>query len=169
MLDIRGSRELQATVLSLRAAQRTIRTGINKNVRAKINPLWRGELAQRAHTPLEQLVVASGARATASDRGVTLYAATSRRPLSGGLVPSDNPWGVELGAHRRRVEVSQRSRSGRTYRRPLTVGAQFKPRQRDGMVAMDAASETGTRVVALWVHTVVDELAAIPGVEISPA
>lgn len=166
MLDVRDSRELQATILALRQAQREIRTGINKEARSRIRPLWQAELGRRARDEMTRRIIVAGARATASDRGVTMHAATSRRPLSGGLVPATEWAGAEFGARTRRVEVTQRSRAGNDYTRPLTINRQFPGRQQDGMVAFDAASEVGTRLVALWVHTVVDELRQIPAVEV---
>lgn len=166
MLDVTRSRELQATILALRQAQREVRLNINKTARQRIRPLWRSELSARARSRVEQRVIADGARATASDRGVKLVAATSRRPLSGGLVPADQWPGVEFGARTERIRVRQRSRTGRAYERPLTINRQFTPRQKDGRVAMDAASETGVQLVTAWVHTVVDELANMPGAEV---
>jgi hypothetical protein len=166
MLDVRGSRELQATVLALKRADRSIRLGINKTARSRIRPIWQGELSARARTPLERRVILAGARANASDRGVQLVAASSGRPLSGGLVPANDWPAVEFGADVHRIRVRQRSRAGRAYVRPLTINRQFYARQKDGMIAFDAASETGTRLVALWVHTVVDELASIPAAEV---
>jgi hypothetical protein len=167
MLDVRGSRELQATILALRQAERGIRLDINKAARSKIRPVWQGELSARARTSLERRVILPGARATASDRGVTVFAATKNRPLSGGLIPSRYWAAVEFGANTRRMTVRQRSRSGASYRRPLTVNRAFKPQQAHGMIAMAAASDTGTRLVALWVRTVVDEFAAIDAVEVT--
>lgn len=166
MLDVRGSRELQATILALRQADRGIRLGINKNARSRIRPLWQQELAGRAHDEMTRRIIVAGARANATDRAVTLQAATSRRPLSGGLVPSYEWAGAEFGAHNKQVQVVQRSRAGRRYRRPLFINRQFKGRQQYGMVAFDAASDVGTKLVALWVATVVDELAAVPAVEV---
>lgn len=166
MLDVRGSRELQATILALRQAQRGIRLNINKNARSRIRPLWQAELNARARDEMTRRIIVAGARATASDRGVTVHAATSRRPLSGGLVPAFEWAGAEFGARSRRVEVTQRSRRGRSYRRPLTINRQFRGRQQDGMVAFDAASEVGTKLVAIWVQTVVDDLRQVPAVEV---
>lgn len=166
MLDVRNSRELQATILALRGAQRQIRLGINKETRSRIRPLWQQALSARARDEMTRRIIVAGARATATDRGVTVHAATSRRPLSGGLVPAWEWPGAEFGARTKRIEVTQRSRAGRTYRRPLTINRQFTGRQQDGMVAFDAASEVGTKIVALWVHTVVDELRKIPAAEV---
>jgi len=163
VLDVRRSRELQATVLALRAAERRIRLGINKDARSRINPLWKSAVNARAVSTLEKRVIASGMRATASDRGVTLYAATSTRPLSGGLVPSYEWFAAEFGMNVTRVRAQ---RGSTTY--PLWVGRQWEARSSHGQVAMDAASEVGTKLVALWVKTVVDGFAAIPTVEITP-
>ena len=115
----------------------------------------------------QQRVIAGGTRANASDRGVTLFAATRSRPLRGGLVPSFEWPGAEFGARSKRSkEFTQRSRAGRRYRRTMIVGRQFTGRQAHGMVAFDAASKVGTQLVAMWVHTVVDELKAVPSVEV---
>lgn len=166
MLDVRKSRELQATILALRQAERGIRLDINKEARQRIRPLWQQELSGRARDEMTRRIIVAGARATATDRGVTMHAATSRRPLSGGLIPSFEWAGAEFGARSRRVEVTQRSRAGRTYRRPLVINRQFIGRQQYGMVAFDAASDVGTKLVAMWVHTVVDKLNEIPAVEV---
>lgn len=161
MLDVKRSPELQATILSLKQAERGVRLGINKQARSQVNPLWRSAVTGRARTTLQRSVIASGMRATASDRGVSLLAATSGRPLSGGLVPSANPWGAEQGSRIRRTIAS---RKGITY--PLWTGKQWLERSPHGVVAYDAASEVGTKIVALWVNTVVDEFRAIRTVEI---
>lgn len=168
MLDVRDSRELQATILALRGAQRQIRLGINKDARSRIRPLWQQALNARARDEMTRRIIVAGARATASDRNVTVHAATSRRPLSGGLVPAFEWAGAEFGAQSKRIQVTQRSRAGRTYRRPLTINRQFPGRQQHGMVAFDAASEVGTKLVALWVHTVVDALGKVPAAEVVP-
>jgi hypothetical protein len=167
MLDVRRSRELQATILTLKQAERSIRLDINKTARRELTPVWRRELNRRARTRLEQRVIAGAARVTASNRGMTFYAATSNRPLRGGLIPADDWPAVEFGANIRRVQVSQRSRAGRRYTRPLTINRQFFAREQNGMIAFDAASTAGTQLVALWVRTVVDELRDVAGVEVT--
>lgn len=167
MLDINGSRELQATVLALRQAQREIRVDINKTARGRIRPLWQSAVSARARTRLQQRVIAAGTRANASDRGVTLFAATRSRPLKGGLVPSFEWAGAEFGMSPKPSQpFTQRSRRGRSYSRTMIVGRQFRGRTADGAVAFDAASEVGTKLVAMWVRTVVDELKAVPSVEV---
>lgn len=167
MLDVRDSRELQATILALKQAQRDIRLDINKTTRNKLRPLWEGEVRSRAHGRMAQRVELP-ARATFTDRGVKLTAATSGRPLRGGLAPSFQWQGVEFGMSPRRRTFTQHSRRGKPYQRTAWVGRQFRSRSQFGDIAFDAASQTGHVLVAMWVHTVIDELAAIPAAEVEP-
>lgn len=167
MLDVMASREIQATILGLKRAERTLARDINKGVRGKIRPVWQGEVNSRARTSLERRVIASGARVAVGERGVSFYAATSRRPLSGGLVPAHEWAGTEFGARERQVTVTQRSRAGKRYRRDTVIQRQFRARQRDGMVAMDAASTAGRQLVAMWVRETVEQFKAIPTVEVT--
>jgi hypothetical protein len=167
MLDVTQSRELQATIYALRQARRDIRLDINKTARNRLKPLWIAELGARARTRVERRVILTGARVTASDRGLKFVAASSTRPLRGGLVPSWQWAGYEFGARTQRIQVRQRSRRGRAYVRNLTINRQFRGRQQDGMIAFDAASKAGTRLVATWVETTVDAFRRVPAVEVT--
>lgn len=166
MIDVTRSRELQANIYAIRLARRDIRLGINKRTRARIRPLWQRELSARARGKRAHRVIVTGARATATDRGVRLMAATSRRPLRGGLVPADEWAGDEFGARTRRIQVRQRSRAGRPYVRPLTINRQFPARSQSGRIAYDAASTTGTQIVREWVDETVTTLSNIDGAEV---
>ncbi|MCC2034118.1 hypothetical protein [Microbacterium allomyrinae] len=166
MIDVTQSREIQATIYALRLARRDIRLNINKRARAQIKPLWQREVASRARSRRAQRVIAGGVGASLTDRGVRLRAATSSRPLRGGLVPAEQYAGDEFGARTQRIQVRQRSRKGRVYTRPLTINRQFPGRTHHGMVAFDAASVTGRRLVALWVAQVVEDLGNVENVEV---
>lgn len=166
MIDVGSSRELQATILALRQAESAVARNINKDARTQIRPVWQGELNARTRSAVEARVISQGARVAVGQRGVTFYAATSSRPLSNGLVPSTEWAGFEFGATTRTKTVSQRSRKGKRYNRETTVNRQFRARQRQGVIAMDAASVAGTRLVAMWVRTTVDQFKAIPAVEV---
>lgn len=166
-LDVNQSRELQATILALKAAQRQVRLDINKEARNAIRPLWQQELNSRAHSRMEQALIVARARATASDRGVRVTAANGRE-LRGGLDPATGWPGAEFGARSKRVskgEVSKRTR--RPYQRDQVINRQFKGRTQHGRIAFDAASAAMTKVVGIWVRTVVGALAAIPGTDIN--
>lgn len=157
MLDVRRSPELQAALLGVRQAERTIRTNINRVARTQMRPLWQAALAQRASSSLERRVLLPSARVAVGAKNVSAVAATSKRPLSGGLVPSVDWPAVEFGARSHQAEFQQRSRSGNTYTRKMWVSRAFKGRVKQGYVVFDASSELGTKLVGIWVNTIVDE------------
>lgn len=156
MLDVRKSRELQAAIYAVRQANREVRLDIYKRARAELGGEWVPALRQRATTPMQQAVLAKGARARVGTDGFRMMAATSRRRLSGGLIPADQWAGSEFGARNRRATFQTRSRKGKTYTVTKTINRQFLDRSKDGRVAFDAASALGTRLVRLWVRVVVD-------------
>lgn len=157
MLDVRKSPTLQAAVLGVHQANREIRTNINKNTRKQARPLWSQALASRAAGTRQNRVLVAGAKVTVSARGIGVRAATSSRPLSGGLVPSTEWHGDEFGMQNQKRSHTQKSRKGTSYTLTRMTGRQFKGRKKHGYVAFDAASEVGTRLVGIWVKTIVDE------------
>lgn len=157
MLDVRRSPELQAAVYGMRQAAREIRTNINRIARTQMKPIWAAGLASRASTSLERRVLLPGARVTIGNKNVTARAATSKRPLAGGLVPSVDWPAVEFGARSHQAEFQQRSRKGNVYTRRAWVSRAFKGRQKQGYVVFDASSELGTKLVGIWVVTIVDQ------------
>lgn len=167
MLDVLQSRELQAVVLTLTAADRVIRNDLNKKARQGIRPVWRSELDSRAATRLENRVILPGATVSPSARGMTLRAATSRKALSGGLVPSYEWQGVELGMTPKRRTYQTRSRKGNRYTVTRLVGTGLPARKGRGRMAFPAASDTGTKLVGMWVQTVVEALAASPDMDVT--
>jgi len=166
MLDVQDHRELQAALLAMKSVERTVRNDINKTARGKLKPIWIEALSFNAGDRMAQRVIVAGARVAVTARQVRLMAATSRRPLRGGLIPDTQWTHVEFGANEREVEVTQRSRRGKPYTRTMTINRQFPARQKHGRIAFDAASHTGRQIVALWVGTIVDELKKVPGVEV---
>ena len=166
-LDVRQSRELQATILALKTATAQIRKDINKEAKNKIRPLWQQELNARARGRMEQKLIVEKNNASATQTNVKVQAARGF-DLSGGLDPETGWPGAEFGARSRRVEqgdVSKRSR--RPYPRSQWINRQFRGRQAYGVIAFDAASATMTQIVGIWVRTVVGFLAAVPGVEVT--
>lgn len=155
MIDVGQSRELQAALLSLKNAEQAVATDINRESRGSIRPLWEGALSARAKTPMERAVILPGARANANRRGVRVQAATSKRPLSGGLVPASEWPGVEFGARSRWADVATTSPRGTRYTARKRINRQFRGRQSNGRIAFDAASEVMTKVVGIWVRTIV--------------
>ena len=165
-IDVQQSRELQAAILALRAARREIQTNINRDARNQVRPLWAQALNSRAHTRMERALIVERNTASAPQKGVQLKAAWGG-DLPGGLDPSTGWPGAEFGARSKRVEKGDVSkRTGRPYKRGQVIQRQFRGRTAEGQIAFDAASELGTKLVAIWVHTIVNVMAEIPGVEI---
>lgn len=165
MLDVRQSRELQAAILAMKAADRDLRLSIYKATRQELTPLWVPALNRRAATRMQQAVIVKGARIRVSTDGFSLMAATSRRALPGGLVPADEWAGSEFGARSRRAQIATHSRNGTPYTVEKMINRQYLARVNAGRVAFDAASELGTTAVRVWVRTIVDQYAAIPNAE----
>ncbi len=156
MLDVRRSPELQAAILSLRQAEPSVVREVNAETRRTANPAWQAALAARARRPLDSRIITKGARVAVGKDSLSLKAATSTKALSGGLRPASNWAGAEFGMRTRRATIATHSRKGRPYNVTKMIGRQFANRQKEGRIAFDAASEVGTKVVAGWVHAIVD-------------
>lgn len=139
MLKVGQSRELQAALLSVRQADREIRSDINKDARRVLKPEWNDGLVKHSGSLLERSALVPGARLTFGRNNITAVAAASKRPLSGGLVPATDYPGIEWGSSKLR---------------------QFKARTRKGYVVGPAAGDLITRAVSVWVHTIVDKFRA---------
>ncbi|PPF21031.1 hypothetical protein [Rathayibacter sp. AY1A7] len=164
MFDVSRSRELTAVVLTLKTADRETRREMQAAARKATNSLWKPALDQRSTTRLERKVLVTGARSKTSSEGFSMLAATSRRPLSGGLVPVDSWAGVEFGMTPRKQPVTMSGResddraavlSGTTYTVQRTVGKQFKARRQTGYVVYPARREVGPKIVAAWARAII--------------
>jgi hypothetical protein len=149
--DVTRSRELQAAVALLKQAPTRVRAAMKRRARVRLNALWKPRLEARASSKLQQRVIVGGARSKVGNDEFSMLAATSRRALSGGLVPADDWHGAELGAHIRTVEVTI---EGRT--RNQKINKQLPRRNREGLVAFPVARKVGPEVVAEWVDGVVE-------------
>jgi hypothetical protein len=165
VIDVRRSPELQAAILACKRVDAPLRKAIYAASRESVNALWKPALERRARSNRAQRVIVKGARAAIRTDGFSLMAATSRKALSGGLVPADEWQGDEFGARTRKAEFTQRSRLGKTYRVSKTVNRQFPGRTREGRIAFDAASEVGTKTIAAWVTAVVTTIVNATGGE----
>jgi hypothetical protein len=159
VLSVRGSRELQAVVLAVKAARRDVVNDINKATRATLSPVWQQEVASRTRTSLDRRVLAQGARILAGNPPV-LVAANSKRRLTGGLIPAEAWQAVEFGANRNAVTTySSTSRKGTTYQVTRHTRRQLPPINRKGRVVYQAAKAIGPRAASLWVQLVVRKFA----------
>lgn len=156
MLDVLRSPQLQAAILAMKQADRGIRTDINKSARQKASAIWTEAIRARAETRLDIRVMLPGARVAVGTRQITARAATSKKPLRGGLVPAINWTSTEFGTPKRKKTFSTHSRTGTAYQVTRIVGAAFPSRRKNGRIGFDAASELGTKLVALWVGEIID-------------
>lgn len=158
LIDVRRSPELQAAILAMRRVGPDLRKAVFAASRREVNALWLPALQRRAGRSMDRAIIVKGARAAVRVDGFQLMAATSRRPLRGGLVPTEQWAGAEFGARTRRATFEQTSPRGKRYSVTKMVNRQFRGRQRDGQIAYDAASEVGTKTVAAWVTAIVQTL-----------
>jgi len=155
-IDIYQSRELQAAVLGLRRANKTMQAEVRKQTREKLLPEWQQAVRERADTRLEQRVLADTARVKMSNQNVRLSSATVGRKLSGGLNPKVQAAAVAFGADRaQKTTYEARSRKGKTFKVTRRTRAQLRPVRRDGYAVYPAAKAMIPRFASLWVQTVV--------------
>jgi len=165
MIDVRKSPELQAAILGMRRLRTDLRPELYKAQRQELGDAWLPALQRRTGTNLERRIIMAGARTKVSTDTFSVLAATSRRELSNGLVPSIHWPGAEFGARNRRATYDRTSVRGRVHKVTRTLNRQFRGRMADGQIAFDAASEIGTQLVRLWVVTAVDFIRDAAGAE----
>lgn len=159
LLDVWGSRELQATILALSQMDRTLARRIFKTTRQALVPAWREELAVRASRhSLTSTVLLRGARADVSNYGIKLRAAQSTKKMRGGASPRDIGHAVEFGAAYRAGVVTAKSSKGKQYSYTRQLNTQFRPRKKGGHAAYPAALSLAPRFASLWVQTAVKTL-----------
>lgn len=159
-----ASREIRALLLALKQAEPEIRKEVNKQSKLAVSAIWKQELAetasgafgkqQRARTK----VLVNTAKATVGTRGVTLTAATTGRPLKGGLDPKSQWHALEFGGDKRIRSYSATSKLGRSYKVTRDVNAQLDPRKQGGYVVWPAIAQASPRILSLWIQTAVKTL-----------
>ena len=163
-IDVRKSREFQAAIIAVRQLDKTLRKMVRQHTKAIVEPAWSQALTRRASTSLERRVIVSTAVVAASDRNVTVRAASKGRPLSGGLNPKADYPAVEFGASQGTTTYRRRSPRGTTHTVTRHATRQLRARNANGYVFYPAAAEMVPRVAALFVQTVVKTIAnAIEG------
>jgi hypothetical protein len=153
-----SSRMFQAVALALKLVDRNIRNDINRESRATLNPVWRGIVGLNATSEMDRRILAKGAR-VAPGNPTTLIAASSKKALSGGLVPDDRATAAafELGAQERnRVKTYDRkNRSGAGSHRVKRHTARQMPAPSKGRVVYSSFAEIAPRITSLWIQIVV--------------
>lgn len=133
-ISVIGNDTLTAVILAMKLIAKTVRLDIYSEARRVLGPEWNGELMERSHSALEEKVLVRGNSIRVGTQGFSVRAAASAKKLSGGLQPSTQWTGVELGASK---------------------GKPFRQRNRQGYVVFPAARSIGKRLVELWVQLIV--------------
>lgn len=152
---VTGPREAQAAVVALRSVDRQVRSDINRQTRAVVNPAWQGAVSDRLVTKMDGLVLGKGVRVS-TGATPTLVGASSGRALSGGLVPNQSWKGWEFGASRNeKTTYTARSKNGKTFKVTRRTKRQLPNMKKGGRVLFPAAAEMGPRIAALWTQTTI--------------
>ena len=160
-----ASREIRALLLALRQAEPEIRKQVNNQSKLVVTSIWKQAIAEEASSSFGRTqrarvkVIANTAKASVGSRGVRLSAATTGRPLSGGLNGKTQWQALEFGASESVRTVRGTSKLGKEYSMERNVHAQLDPRKKTGYLFFPAAKATVPRILSLWVQTAVRTLA----------
>lgn len=162
-VDVRSSKELQATILALRQMDRALRRRIYAETRAQITPDLREALATKARSKLDGIVIVGTARADVTSDRVTLRAGHLKKKLGGkrggGATIVQVAHAVEFGVSPRARTVHGRSRKGTKYTYKRGGTGAFRPRRRAGYVFWPTVGDLIPRYLALWTQTTVRMMA----------
>ena len=160
MISVQDSRELQAAVLAMKAADRGLRTEINRATVATIGPVWKQVVQANATRPMDARVLAVGVRVKAGNPPVAM-AANSKRAVgrSKRLVPADRFRGYEFGVGNPNAfsRYTRRSRNGGTHQVERRTMRHLPRFTKTGRVVYPAFADIGPRVVSLWVQLIVEK------------
>jgi hypothetical protein len=151
--------EFKAAALALKAASKELRSDINKATRATVGPIWKEEIAERAGAHImAQKVLTKGARVAAGNPARAI-AGSSRKALSGGLVPDRSGRAFEFGSNNRNAKQSYRvNRGGKSYTVKRRTRRQLPPFRAKGYVVMPAWRGTAPRMVSLYTQLIMKKV-----------
>lgn len=159
MLSAKGSPELRAAAIALKGVDRDLRSRINRATAQQGNEIWRSEVAAKTRRPLDQQILAKGARVAGGSPPVAV-AASSRRPIGRDrrLIPDERWPGYEFGTDNKDAysRYQRRNRkTGGTHQVDRRTMRHLPPRYRKGRVLWPAFAESAPRVASLWVKSIV--------------
>ena len=158
MLSVKDHRELQATVLALKAADKTLRTDINRATVEVGNKIWQPIVAAHAIGNMDAKILAVGARVKAGNPPVAM-AANSRRAVGSDkrLVPATAypAWEFGVGNRDAYSRYTRKSKGGGTHTVERRTMRGLPSRTPKGRVVYQAFADIAPRIVSLWVQLVV--------------
>lgn len=157
--DVWTRRELRAAVLAMKGMDRDLKRKINADTRATFNPVWREAVTSRAHTRVQDRVIARGARIAAGNPPVAIAGSSTAR-MRGGLRPAEHALSFEFGVKDRgRVTTfSRTSPRGVTHQVRRRSSRQMPAHNARGSVAMPAFREVAARILSRWVQTIMHDI-----------
>lgn len=160
MLYVEDHGELQAAVLALKAADRDLKSRINKATRATMGPVWKQqvEAAVASESPFVSLLL-KGVSVSAGNPP-SFRAATSTRKVGrkgSTLTPAKNFYLAEFGANANHVARYQRKSraSGGTHQVRRHTNTGLPEVRRKGRVIYPLVAKIAPRTVSLWVQLII--------------
>lgn len=157
-IDVRNSKELQATILALKLMEKTASANIRKWTRQLMLPEWQKGLRERARSRAQNRVLVDTARVTVSNQNVSLKSATIGRSLVGGLNPKTEWAAFEFGADREKTTTYEAIRGNKRFKVTRRTRRQLPSRSRSGWVVFPTAADLIPRLASLWYQTTIRSL-----------
>jgi len=160
MLSVADHRELRAVTLAIKAADRTLRSDINRATVETGNAIWKPLVQAHATRHMDTRMVAVGARIKGGNPPMAM-AANSTKAIGGRLVPARQWQAWEFGVGNRNAysRYTRKSKKGGTHKVERRTMRGLPRRVDTGRVAYPAFKEAAPRIVALWVQLVVKQYA----------
>jgi hypothetical protein len=156
VIKVGDDARLDAVVFGLKLVGRDVRNQINRTTRAELKPIWQQEIAKQLAGKHPFTVAMLGKGLVSGGNPPTMRAATSRRALSGGLIPDKDYFLAEFGGRSTLFsKYTRRSKNGVQHSVSRRTMLGLPPTIRRGRVAYPAAAETAPRMASLWVQTFV--------------
>lgn len=154
MISVNDSRELQAAVLAMKAADRELRNDINRATVRVMGPVWKQVVGANATRHADMQMIAVGARVKGGNPPVAMAANSSR--MVGRQRPRDAWAGYEFGANRNAYsKYTRKSPKGTVHQVERRTMRHLPSRTRRGRVAHPAFADIAPRLVSLWVQLIV--------------
>lgn len=157
--SVESLKEFQAAALALKAASKELRSDISKATRATVGPIWKEEVNERAGAHImAQKVLTKGAR-VATGNPARAIAGSSRKALSGGLVPDNAGRPFEFGTTNRNATKTYRAnRNGKSFNVTRHTRRQLPPFRAKGYVVFPAWRDTAPRMVSLYTQLIMKKV-----------
>jgi hypothetical protein len=157
--SVTSLKEFQAVTLALKAASKELRTAINRATRDTVGPIWKEEVNARAGAHvMANKVLTKGARVAAGNPARAV-AGSSRKALSGGLIPDQANRAFEFGSTNRESKSTYRSRrGGKSFNVTRRTRRQLPPFRKGGYVVFPAWRKTAPRMVSLYTQLIMKKV-----------